>query len=431
MESGSYESYEITLENNCTSSDGADYAIDDLRAFICKPNIKATQTQPVCNGEAYSHVQLSADFDLLLKAFSDLTESTSTNVSGSNEVEAQELFYTILDKEKFNEVYDPNKNNITAAVEAALVKGIYGAEDDAEEYGSLKFSAYYNDNPTRDATNLQGDFAKLARRDDSSGQRMLYFPDYIKADDSALKPNREYWFIIAEDSYSVEAESLDPLGPCTNVSEFSVAYGQTVKIDGQPTATSHGLNICSNQRPKIEVNMSGVTASGQLDTTHKFEYFDWYVGSQEEFETIKYNSVGLYESLMAFRDKSYTGTETTLNTIGTDTKFTDGMKACLLHFIDAKKLSLYKTVEFPSTYDQFDEDPNGTSIALTIIPVDPYHNKDILFCLNPFDIEIPISTREPSMKNGDDSGIIDYKTMDDVPLRIGLTQLKKCCTCAQ
>ena len=422
IEAWNLESYEITLENNCTSSDGADYAIDDLRAFICKPNIKATQTKPICNGEASSNIELATDFDLLLKAY---TQVVGFSEQFENVSKPTDLYYTIIDKEKYMAVY--NKEHSTmSAFNASVVKGIYGATGDNDEYGKLKFYSYYDQNMNR-TTATDEQKKQNTTRDASSGRRMLYFPDYIKSD--GLKSNTPYWIVIGSYEYEVQQYYASPLNPCSNAREFTVTVGNVIKIDGQPTASRHGLNICSNQRPKISVDMTGVTSSGSPATGYTYDRFDWFVGNKAAFEAAKYNEVGLEESLAAFRDLSghYTDDETALRNLSPTGSFTAGMKACLLHFIDEKKLSLYKTFEFPSTYDQFDEDPNGTSIALTIIPVDPYHNPDILFCLEPFDVEIPISTREPSMKNGDDSGVIQY-TMDDVPLRIGLTQLKKCCT---
>lgn len=422
IEAWNLESYEITLENNCTSSDGADYAIDDLRAFICKPNIKATQTKPICNGEASSNIELATDFDLLLKAY---TQVVGFSEHFENVANPTDLYYTIIDKEKYMAEFNKD-HSTTGAFNASVVKGIYGATGDNDEYGKLKFYSYYDQNMNR-TTATDEQKKQNTTRDASSGRRMLYFPDYIKSD--GLKSNTPYWIVIGSYDYEVQQYYASPLNPCSNAREFIVTVGNVIKIDGQPTASRHGLNICSNQRPKISVDMTGVTSSGSPATGYTYDRFDWFVGNKAAFEAAKYNDVGLEESLAAFRDLSghYTDDETALRSLSPTGSFTAGMKACLLHFIDEKKLSLYKTFEFPSTYDQFDEDPNGTSIALTIIPVDPYHNPDILFCLEPFDIEIPISTREPSMKNGDDSGVIQY-TMDDVPLRIGLTQLKKCCT---
>lgn len=422
IEAWNLESYEITLENNCTSSDGADYAIDDLRAFICKPNIKATQTKPICNGEASSNIELATDFDLLLKAY---TQVVGFSEHFENVAKPTDLYYTIIDKEKYMAEFNKD-HSTTGAFNASVVKGIYGATGDNDEYGKLKFYSYYDQNMNR-TTATDEQKKQNTTRDASSGRRMLYFPDYIKSD--GLKSNTPYWIVIGSYEYEVQQYYASPLNPCSNAREFTVTLGNVIKIDGQPTASRHGLNICSNQRPKISVDMTGVTSSGSPATGYTYDRFDWFVGNKAAFEAAKYNDVGLEESLAAFRDLSghYTDDEAALRSLSPTGSFTAGMKACLLHFIDEKKLSLYKTFEFPSTYDQFDEDPNGTSIALTIIPVDPYHNPDILFCLEPFDVEIPISTREPSMKNGDDSGVIQY-TMDDVPLRIGLTQLKKCCT---
>ena len=422
IEAWNLGSYEITLENNCTSSDGADYAIDDIRAFICRPNIKATQTKPICNGEESSNIELATDFDLLLKAYAAVYNFSE---QFSNVTNPTNLYYTIIDKEKYMAEFNKN-HSTTDAFNASVVKGIYGATGDNDEYGKLTFYAYYEQNMNRTTATVEQK-KQNTTRDASSGRRMLYFPDYIKSD--GLKSNTPYWIVIAAYNYDVQTPYINPLSMCSNVREFTVTYGNVIKIDGNPTASRHGLNICSNQRPKISIDMTGVTASGELDSEHTFDHFDWYVGTKDEFENIaEYNGTDLYTSLMTFRAKNYTGDENALKTQGTDGTFTAGMKACLQHFIDEKKLSLYKTVEFPSTYDQFDEDPNGTSIVLTVIPVNPYPTeKNLLFCLAPFDINIPISTREPSMKNGDDSGVIQY-TMDDVPLRIGLTQLKKCCT---
>ncbi|MBR6047308.1 MAG: T9SS type A sorting domain-containing protein [Bacteroidaceae bacterium] len=88
-------SYELKVENNCVSTSGGDYFLDDIWVFAQLPVVGPEMTTPLCGGDL-SVVQLETNFDGLLLA-TGLPEASST-VSTD---ERQYLSFIYLDWDNF------------------------------------------------------------------------------------------------------------------------------------------------------------------------------------------------------------------------------------------------------------------------------------------------------------------------------------------
>ena len=457
-----FDHYIIAIENNSTSSDGADYAIDDIEAYVCKPNLKALQLKPVCNGDPSTMIQFTTDFDRLLNALGIPEVTTAQEVKES-------IYYTVIDKNLYEKTYQQKLEEYGTgddswmahrdAFLAATVKGMYyngGSGTPESSFGWYDFSPYFEGNP-ENGNILEQDsvsFLSHATRMELGGARILYFPSYSHTNDTKIKYGTQYWVIMSNDNYSINDEEpwtyFYPYDECAAISEFEVIFSGEIKIDGKLADLEGAQNICANQRPKIQIDLNGIRQNGELMKTEN-AYFDWYFGplydpdpsttGTDDLDHYYYNEEfkgqDLFHSLVEFRAAHPEVDEDSFNACSVTVNFTQEMKACIQHFLDEGMIALRKQTEFASTYDAFSE-PLSSSydsdhprvVVMTAIPINPEPDDETIeFCLDAFQITIPVSTRTPALKNGDDSGAVPYPgKMRDVPLRIGLKELKKCCT---
>lgn len=453
--SNSFDHFIISLENNCTGSSGADYAIDDIRAFVCKPELKAFQEKPICNGDPSTRIEFVADFDRLLSATGTPEEDTSA---------AAQCYYAVIDKTVYEKTYqaklieyedNTDKYNMAhkEAYLAAVVKGIYynnGVGAATDEYGWYDFDSYFAGNKLYGDSQLTDEEKKTETLREVSGvNRYLHFPSYSNLNDTKIHYGTSYWIILSH-SQSVSDEDywthFDPYDQCSARSEFKVIFSGEIKVDGKLSDLEGAQNICANQRPKIEIDLNGIRQGGE---PYKAEnaYFDWYfgplydpdqstTGSEDKdhyYYNEEYGEQDLFQSFVEFRAKYPVAEEDDLADLEVNEKFTQPMKDCLLHFLEEGRIALRKQTQFASTYDEFNEPLSSNvkkEILLTAIPINPTPDSTTIeYCLDAFQVRIPVSTRMPHLKNGDDKGLVPYPTrMRDVPLRIGLRELKKCST---
>lgn len=92
------DSYYLVLENNCLSSSGADYAIDQIRAYVVPPRVDARQSNVLCEKD---DAKIDIDVELPLA-------SLEQSLDGQAEDGIVRLQYSLVDKV----IYDDVKKNI-------------------------------------------------------------------------------------------------------------------------------------------------------------------------------------------------------------------------------------------------------------------------------------------------------------------------------
>lgn len=427
-----FDHFIISLENNCTSSFGADYAIDDIRCFVRHPAVYAHQTTPVCNGEKATKLIFSADFDQLIEAL--VIPETDTAPG-----EEKSLYYCFLNKEKFETALESKKNTdgtyqsgaYEYAFDAALVKGSYGSG--ADNYGIFTFSSHFDSNELKSTI---------------GSVRTISFKD-IDISDDEMKLDGTYIVAMVDPKNCTGSGTpktptpadFDITSKCSYTSEFKIILSSIIKIDGVIDTELDGASVCANQKPTIKLDLNGIAASdGDVLKTENAN-FDWYFGSVDDYNNAEFitdnnETVSLNEAIVAFRahypsakqddfqDQAPTGTDPA-------TDYTADMKDCITYFLGNNSLKLYQESSIVSLMDHFHGigENEQQDFYVTIIPINPHPERtDIEYCLDAFEVHLTISSRHPIMKDGSDNNtIISYPTvMRDIPLRIGLNQLKTC-----
>lgn len=435
-----YDYYIITLENNCTSSEGADYAIDDIRAYVLKPNLQARLMDPVCDKTTGTKIEIYGNFEQLKDAF---FPEDNGNINES-------LKYCFLDKDVFDNTYKTNPDN---AFSTALIANVYGSGQ--SDYGVLTFNSSFSNNLFyNESWYIQNEFNNYYKGHKPEIGDIIIFP--CDATDVHITPGKSYILAIAKTTDA----NFDVTGKCSRTSVFRIPNPADIKIDGTLQTSEGGVSACANQRPEVTIDMNGVSMGGTPVTAEVLK-FDWYygplsLGDISDENSPKYQGytrsyeneksegdITLHSILSKFRelnataddDKVLGATADNSNEITINVDFTQDMLLYLKSLVQEGRLTLYKDKAF-ATAHLFGEnlDPAKQKyFYMTALPINPEQQvKDnnpeinsVKFCLDPIGVSIKINELTPAMKDGDGQVTTYPEDLNDVPLRIGLKQLKR------
>ncbi len=86
-----YNNYVLRVENNCESTNGGDYMLDDIWVWVQRPTLEADRTSPLCGG-SLDLVEMEVNYSTLLSA---------TGVDENDTETTRYLTFVYLDWEKF------------------------------------------------------------------------------------------------------------------------------------------------------------------------------------------------------------------------------------------------------------------------------------------------------------------------------------------
>ena len=445
--------FELELDNNCKSSNGADYAIDDIRVYIANPIVLAEQIAPICE-EPKTLVRIESGFDTLIQSFNEQEAKTASQGHDLT------FYYTFIDKAAYDKAYeenidseDPNK----VAFNASVVESSYiGRVDEtsSHKYGVMTFNTYYKGNKDYIPTSEPDIKASIRTVD---GERMIVFNTDLTVDH--LKPGQTYYAILSttEDPGTEDSETSEKLtdenahsvfnikGYCVKFCEFTVKASNVIKIDGVVVEEANQFEICENQSPVIQVNIWG-QVDGDFKEIDKNAYFDWFLGTNEEFLSLNdgVETHTLAEALSVFRAK-YPTAETTDGITTDDNSGENGegngserLMQWMLDIINKEsspvvdetnpnynrsygRLQLHQSSFVVPPARILEGDKWNETIPIVAIPINT-SDKDIIICSNPTEIDLTVKKKSPKLQHG--LKMPYPEDMADVPLRIGLDQMR-------
>ncbi|MDE6854000.1 MAG: discoidin domain-containing protein, partial [Muribaculaceae bacterium] len=175
--------YEIVLENNCKSSSGADYAIDDIRVYVVSPVVYASQTSTVCHDIEAVDVKVNMPFETLLQS---LGREENTDAATADQID---LYYTFLDKD----IYDAGaKTDPEQAFYDAVVHFPYRGDDSKRDFGKITVKDCFIANPEYDPKDFTG---SSAYRDNDGGERLITFN--TRPSGRMIKPGKEFYIALS------------------------------------------------------------------------------------------------------------------------------------------------------------------------------------------------------------------------------------------
>ncbi|WP_455629466.1 hypothetical protein, partial [Parabacteroides sp.] len=332
-----YKEYELEILNNCSSSSGADYAIDDIRIYRTKPSLEVTQDN-MCSetGEAIRNLTIRTEFGTLLRNLGLSENQVVDNTHGDTETgvdmdmfthdftDHQKNVYYFFMRPQPDGKYDTTKEdytyiklNYTGFTETELEElGIDLTKQEYEhnlQYGRTIISTNRDDYKNEKGEYLTADEAKAesmeyyktliklypdaknyslplyAWMQEENGKTYVYIDQLEikvknKSDDEntqGLYPNTTYGVQI-QGGESTTAFP-DPNDPCSLVSTFIFEPATTILING--IANLGQSKPCVNEQIMLEAKLSGVNIDNNepVDNIDNVE-FDWFIGSKDEFE---------------------------------------------------------------------------------------------------------------------------------------------------
>jgi len=418
------ETYYLSLENNCKSSSGADYAIDDIRVWAARPEVGAEQTRPICMGETKSEVRVELTYDALLASVG-LQRATGDN-AGTD----VDLFFTFLDRQVYEETLGQNPQDGAYALAfnaAQITRG-----DGTEKVGHFVFSSKFEDLPDYDAAQ---DRSGPCRAVNMYGDDIIAFDTY--PNDSRIRAGREYILalyvqekggesqVTAPDAHDFDVES-----ECARIGYFTLHSSGVVKIDGVVVPDMDNIVCCINQSPVVQIDLWGKSkSSDELMEVEKNSCFDWYGGSMNDFvgERFADEDKSLAEVLDIFRQVYPDATTWDCPAKGL---YTEGMRQ-YLHSLAVSgdgagdgKLKFYRSsYVFPPLSGIMGQDIRCYVVA---IPIER-NTEDYIICSSPAEVCINVREHAPQMLHGLTlPASHPYPaSMWDVPLRLGLKQLMR------
>lgn len=316
-----FDTYLLKIDNNCVSTSGGDFMLDDIQIYASLPEVKVDESVPICvrNGSEYdvSLMKQLVNFDLQLDVIGQ------TEAADAASAKQQYMSFAFLEKDLFLKTFkaeaglgesiaqiEKNINdgvyeNADSIVKAAYVKAFwaslvgdkenqlrvwkstdYNSESAPKNCGLLQFewSTYYEDHPEYKfvdaiAKDKREPVYRYVRKEGDVDMRYLLFNANIP--DITWSVNTYYYCI----PYNTKVESLskdqipasfDLLSPCNKKYAFRISPTLDI-IPLDKVKGDEDLEACENQIPTIVTNMEGFNEDGEPITMENLN-FDWWIG---------------------------------------------------------------------------------------------------------------------------------------------------------
>lgn len=262
-----YSDFRIVLDNMCSGTHGADYAIDDIRLYIQHAKVDVLQNQPACPDAKSGSI---ANDKITLKITSQYENVQAITGVGKE----SKLFYRISDMD----------GNPFAGID-------YNGDGTADKYGVVTIPANY------DAS------SKAFEIDPEGNVKLIIANRHFN-----LPLGKKFYVSVA---YPDADGNPDEWGKYTNAcssysDEFSIVQQKVAISDANGSVvTTVRVSCDGNSTPDVDINAKLETADnvGGGSILLNNVKFDWFVGTPDGADN-KFSSIsGLQEALGNYRLK--------------------------------------------------------------------------------------------------------------------------------
>ena len=386
-----YDCYRIAVDNMCESTEGADYAIDDIRVYIKHANLDMVQTEPLCPSDAKDGEEAPSKLMFKMRGLYESLLAKNYHRTGK-------VFYRLCDEY------------------GTPVKLDYDGDGEADDYGEAEVPATY------DATRKLGeiDNNQPMFETDSYGDRYIvlayrHFP---------LIQGKKYFISVAP-SKADDASSPDtdqwgqPSDVCSVYSKMFTTEKQTVVLNNLNGSVFTQLEVECNA---TEVKSYTIKATLQTADTQNggsillpSVTFDWFQGVKNESTSGFSTITGLQEALKHFRDAYPTSTTLISTAKG---QYTSEDHNILNTYVKNKRLKLLVSSQITEANFTFEK---GTYMMAAIPTTDECG--DYKLCPEPMEFEVRVVEKGPQVEIGF-RGVPYPLSLTERAVRIGLPQLK-------
>ena len=378
-----YSDFRIVIDNLCSGTHGADYAIDDIRLYIQHAKVDVMQNQPACPDATTGSV---ANPNITLKITSHYENVQAITGVGKE----SKLFYRICDMD----------GNPFAGID-------YNGDKTADEYGEVTIPANY-------------DASSSAFQIDPEGHVILV----IANRHFNLPLGKKFYVSVAyPDADGKPEEWGKQTDACSSYSEeFSIVQQKVAISDANGSVvTTVRVSCDGNSTPDVDINAKLETADnvGGGSILLNNVKFDWFVGTPDGADNKFSTITDLQQALRNYRDKY--PDETSLNAAFKTSNPAD--YALLEKYIAGVngEGTLVLAVSNSLTGYKFKQVGTYKIAAVPIATSIKQGNVTYEICPDPMYFTIRIVKDGPKLTLGFDQ--VAYPT-DDRAVRIGLPQIK-------
>ena len=320
-----FVSYELKVDNNCGSTAGGDFYLDEIKVYIAQPTATVMQKDYACTGER-TLLRASLDWYQLCERLGSDPDETDSRL------EPEGIDFCFIDEAKYNILIGNNENptveQIADAIRQSIVEIGVGESEDPENPGYDQTTASLHWKPNFESnTEYVPDQENIAINN-SEGGRYYFYRSGSAADEnrelvvdfySNMIPNTRYIMFILdrknEGTNTIEDFADFMNDPCAIKSTFYVTAQTLIKINGEVAepdgdhCLGQAFNFTAQLRvPQLDESGNVVrdpeTGEEQYETIDTDVYFDWFFGSQQEFVAANgtYGGESLQSALTSLRD---------------------------------------------------------------------------------------------------------------------------------
>ena len=444
-----FVSYELKVDNNCGSTAGGDFYLDEIEVFIAQPTATVTQKDYTCSGER-TLLSATLDWAQLCDRVGLDPDETDTGKSPSG------IDFCFIDEAEYNRLLS-NTQNPTVEEVAKAIKGsiaMIGAGEDAgynREIASLHYKPVFTENteyiPSEEnlaLNNTDGTNYYFYRAGTADEENRRLAVDFY----SDMSPNRAYLMLIRDNDGTgskIKDFAQEMNDPCAIHSRFFVTSQTIIKINGEVAnpqtdfCVGQAFNFSAQMRVP-DLNDDGTIkrdpeTGEEIYTVLDSEvFFDWFFGSEAEF-VADHDGFSLETALHDLRNIEKYRDVKTLDGVVPATEgqisLTQDEIDLIKQYVDTRapggglnnKLVLHKS--------SLDITILETGLELTISPIPAIRSSDSditnteweKICWGYVPLNLTASGAAPELHAGFNS--VEYPSNDFNPsLRIGLAQLK-------
>ena len=469
-----YERYWLEVNNNCVSSNGGDFMLDNVEVYTIVPEVKPEMNTPICVNEDgqvdMRLLKLSVDFNKL--------KSSSGVTSG-----AGKLGFVFLEKNKFLTKLKTLKSYGGSIDDLALqIKdGTYVLSDNDAAY-----VAAFNEALLRSSSTNETIWESTAQSA-NQGAGVLYFEwqstfesnhlfsfykavnkeravyretvgtgdetvDYIVMNGNfpqlPWKVNTEYYIVPSNahiTSFSEVYANFNICSECSKASVFKIEPPLTV-LGLEKSKETHDYVVCEGQIPTLVTDLKGYDFNGVEVPMQDLNY-DWWLGADDmiatldNYHSLQKNGIRLDNALATLR--VYYPDATDLNGIighlaqSPHPELTLAMVNYLKELVDAGQLVLHqRSISLPAEPVSAD-DPYFYLVACPIHDdafaraLNPQANQYVaFFCDEPQGLRVKVGDKAPTLKTGFVPGentfaTYDYSAANNALLSIRLAKMEQ------
>ena len=245
-----------------------------------------------------------------------------------------------------------------------------------------------------------------------------------------LEPDKDYYIVFK--AYQGETGVTSLGGPttffnmrsedCAARDSFSLVSGIELRYDGE--LNSEGKKYCEGQIATVKMEIQAINTAAGVPVKEEDLFYDWWLGDINSFSTkVEGEPDSPQGVLFDFREAYpeatvYDGQPAKVVTLadgGYECNFTEADSAYLEELVNNGRFLLYQS--------SLNVRVENSEMAVSVMPIVNLLKKltGLPYCKGPIEVKIPVQGKSPSAKHGFQG---TRYPMDEVPVRIGLSQLK-------